>query len=78
MVAEVSAGYDKLIDEDKAVLIQRFALNIEFAEIAKELELNTEDAARQRVRRAVKRLVTAIGGFKPFQDVDDLPIQEEE
>ncbi len=76
-VAEVSSGYDKLIDEDRAILLLRFGLNYEFDEVKKELDLNTDDAARQRVRRAVKRLVVAIGGFKPFEDQEYIPTEEE-
>jgi DNA-directed RNA polymerase specialized sigma24 family protein len=76
MLAEIGYVYEKLSNEDKTVLIMRFQLGYEYPEIVKKLELNTEDAARQRVRRAVKRIINKLGGYKP-QIEDDFPSEEE-
>jgi len=38
--------------------------------IATEMNLGSEDAARMRHNRAVKKLITRVGGFKPWLDKD--------
>lgn len=72
MLVEVSAGFNKLTDTDKHVIILRFGLAYEYPEIAKNMELGSDDAARMRVKRAIKRLVNKAGGYKPFKDEDDV------
>jgi hypothetical protein len=51
-----------------------------FAEIAKELDIPSEDAARMRCKRAIRRLLNKIGGYKPYRDEDtdnpDEPTEE--
>ncbi len=76
MLAEVDLAYKRLSNEDKQAIILRFELGLEFEDVAQVLELNTEVAARQRVRRAVKRIINHIGGYKPFRDEDDVPSGE--
>ena len=71
MIADVSRGYDLLKNEDKKVIFMRFALSFGFAEIASQMDIATEDAARMRVKRAVKHLVVLTGGFKPQSDPDE-------
>lgn len=73
MLAEISKVYAGLSGEDKQVLIMRFQLGYEYPEIVDKLELNTEDAARQRVRRAIKRIINKLGGYKPQVDEDFPP-----
>jgi len=73
MIADVSRGYGRLNNEDKKAVFMRFALSFGFAEIAARMDLATEDAARMRVKRAVKHIVVKIGAFKPRIEPDDLP-----
>jgi hypothetical protein len=49
-----------------------------FDDIAKELDLGSEDTARMRHKRAIRKLINKIGGFKPFRDDDDMPPTAEE
>jgi DNA-directed RNA polymerase specialized sigma24 family protein len=73
MISDISRGYNALNKDDKRAVFMRFALSFPFAEIAEQMELNTEDAARMRVKRAVKHIVVKIGAFKPRVEPDDLP-----
>jgi hypothetical protein len=41
------------------------------------MNLGSEDAARMRHNRAVKKLITRIGGFRPWSD-KDFPKSEED
>jgi hypothetical protein len=42
------------------------------------MNLGSEDAARMRHNRAIKKLIIRVGGFRPWldQDIDDKPAQE--
>ena len=42
-----------------------------YGAIAEELALPSDDAARMRHKRAIKRLITRLGGFRPFLDEDE-------
>ena len=70
MMVEIDAAYSKLSIEDKTVLFYKYAESLDYGSIAKEMELGSEDAARMRHNRAIKKLITRIGGFKPFLDKD--------
>lgn len=70
MMVEVTHAYYKLSKEDRTVLFYKYAESLDYAGIAKEMELGSEDAARMRHNRAIKKLITRIGGFKPFLDKD--------
>ena len=78
MMIEIDYGFWKLPIEDRRVLFLRHAESMDFGGIAKELDLGTEDAARMRHKRAVKKLIHKIGGFKPYKDEDSTPNQDEE
>jgi hypothetical protein len=45
------------------------------------MDLGSEDAARMRHKRAIRKLINKIGGFKPYRDEDldevQLPSVEE-
>jgi len=71
MMAEVKAGFIKLSIEDKNILYHKHANSMTYSSIAEELGLPSDDAARMRHKRAVKRLITRLGGFRPFLDVDE-------
>ena len=72
MMAEVKAAYIKLNEEDKNILYQKYANSLTYADIAEELALPSDDAARMRHNRAIKKLITRLGGFRPFLDKDEL------
>jgi hypothetical protein len=40
--------------------------------------LGSEDTARMRNKRAIRKLINRIGGFKPFRDEDSEANQEED
>lgn len=73
MMVEVTHAYSKLSKEDKIVLFYKYAESLDYANIAELMELGSEDAARMRHNRAIKKLITRIGGFKPFKDRDIAP-----
>ena len=70
MMAEVRAAYIKLNEEDKNILYQKYANSLTYSDIAEELALPSDDAARMRHNRAIKKLITRLGGFRPFLDHD--------
>lgn len=78
MMLEVDAAYWKLSKEDRKLLFFRHAESCDFREIANFLEVGTEDAARMRHKRAIKRLINKLGGYRPYNDVDSPPISREE
>jgi hypothetical protein len=51
---------------------------MDYKEISNYLSLGSDDAARMRGNRAVKRLVNKLGGFKPFYDNDIMEPTETE
>jgi DNA-directed RNA polymerase specialized sigma24 family protein len=71
MMAEIKLAYTKLNDEDKNILYQKYANSSSYAGIAEELGLPSDDAARMRHNRAIKKLITRLGGFRPFLDRDE-------
>ena len=71
MMAEIKAGFVKLSDEDRNILYQKHANSLTYSAIAEELELPSDDAARMRHSRAIKRLITRLGGFRPWLDKDE-------
>ena len=78
MMIEVDYGFWKLPKDDRKVLFLRHAESMDFGAIAGEMSLGSEDAARMRHKRAIRKLINKIGGFRPFRDEDDAPKQEEE
>ena len=70
MMIEIDKAYRKLNTEDRTVLFYRYAESMDYGDIATEMDLGSEDAARMRHNRAVKKLITRIGGFRPWLDKD--------
>jgi hypothetical protein len=70
MMVEIDLAYDKLSKEDRTVLFLKYCESLDYAAIATEMELGSEDAARMRHNRAIKKLITRIGGFRPHLDKD--------
>ena len=72
MMAEIKSAYSKLSDEDKKILYLKYANQLPDVGIALELSLPSDDAARMRRNRAIKRLINKIGGYRPFLDEESL------
>lgn len=72
MMIEIDAGFWKLSKDDRKLLFLRYSESMDFQAIADEMKLPSEDTARMRNKRAIKKLINRIGGFKPFRD-EDLP-----
>ena len=72
MMIEIDAGFWKLGKEDRKLLFLRYSEAMDFQAIANEMKLPSEDTARMRNKRAIKKLINKIGGFKPYRD-EDLP-----
>lgn len=70
MMIEIDAGFWKLPKDDRKLLFLRYAETMDFGDIAQELQLGSEDTARMRHKRAIKKLINKIGGFKPYNDND--------
>lgn len=77
MLIEIESAYEKLSTEDRTVLFYKHALSHDYATIAKEMELGSEDAARMRHNRAIRKIVNRLGGFKPFLDKDSTKLPDE-
>lgn len=77
MMIEVDFAFWKLHNDDRKLLFLRYAEQMDFPDIAKELELGSEDTARMRHKRAIRKLINKIGGFKPYSD-NDFDNQESE
>ena len=71
MMVEVKAAYVKLNEEDKNILYLKYANSLTYGDIATELSLSSDDAARMRHNRAIKKLILRLGGFRPFLDHDE-------
>ena len=76
MMIEIDAGFWKLGKEDRKLLFLRYSESMDFQAIADEMKLPSEDTARKRNKRAIKKLINKVGGIKPFRD-EDLPETEE-
>lgn len=77
MMVEIDKAYGKLNKDDKVVLFYKYAESLDYGDIAKEMELGSEDAARMRHNRAIKKLITRIGGFRPYLERDSADDVEE-
>ena len=71
MMAEIKAAYLKLSTEDRHILYHKYAGSMSYSEIATELTLPSDDAARMRHNRAIKKLITRLGGFRSYLDKDE-------
>lgn len=78
MMIEIDYAFWKLPKDDRRILFLRHAESLDFAKIGEELNMGSEDAVRMRHKRAIKKLIHKVGGFKPYKDVDDQPQDEED
>ena len=70
MMIEIDKAYNKLSTEDRTVLFYKYAESFDYNTIATEMNLGSEDAARMRHNRAIKKLIIRVGGFRPWSDND--------
>jgi DNA-directed RNA polymerase specialized sigma24 family protein len=70
MMIEIDKAYNKLSTEDRTVLFYKYAESFDYNTIATEMNLGSEDAARMRHNRAIKKLIMRVGGFRPWSDND--------
>jgi DNA-directed RNA polymerase specialized sigma24 family protein len=70
MMIEVDIAYLKLSDEEKELLYLRFADALDYSDIASALSIESSDAVRMRIKRAVRKLVNKMGGYHPYSDED--------
>jgi RNA polymerase sigma factor (sigma-70 family) len=73
MMIEIDYAFWKLPKDDRKILFLRHAESLDFAKIGEELDMGSEDAVRMRHKRAIKKLIHKVGGFKPYKDMDDEP-----
>jgi hypothetical protein len=71
MMAEIKVAYDTLSKEDKSILFLKYANSLDYSSIATELQLSSDDAARMRHNRAIKKIINRLGGYRPFLDKDE-------
>jgi DNA-directed RNA polymerase specialized sigma24 family protein len=71
MMAEIKAAYVTLSTEDKSILFLKYANSLDYSSIATELQLSSDDAARMRHNRAIKKIINRLGGYRPFLDKDE-------
>ena len=80
MMVEIKAAYFKLNTEDRSILYYKYVESLDYASIAAALEISSDDAARMRHNRAIKKIITRLGGFRPFHEstekIDSDDIQE--
>lgn len=76
MMIEVDYAFWKLPKDDRKILFLRYAESMDFGDIGKELDMGTEDAVRMRHKRAIRKLINKIGGFKPFRDEDEVQSED--
>jgi DNA-directed RNA polymerase specialized sigma24 family protein len=71
MMAEIKVAYETLSKEDKGILFLKYANSLDYSSIATELQLPSDDAARMRHNRAIKKIINRLGGYRPFLDKDE-------
>jgi DNA-directed RNA polymerase specialized sigma24 family protein len=72
MMAEIKAAYITLSKEDMSILFLKYANSLDYSSIATELQLSSDDAARMRHNRAIKKIINRLGGYRPFSDKDEV------
>lgn len=72
MMAEIKVAYETLSKEDKSILFLKYANSLDYSSIATELQLTSDDAARMRHNRAIKKIINRLGGYRPFLDRDEM------
>lgn len=71
MMVDIKSAFDSLTTEDKSILYFKYVESMSFAAIAEELKIPSDDASRMRHNRAIKKLITRLGGYRPYLDKDE-------
>jgi len=76
--SDIEKAFNQLAEAKQNILRLRFTTdNSEWSELAKELNTSA-DGARKRVERAVNSLIRNLGGWRTYNDVDNLDVKEED
>ena len=76
MMIEIDFAYHKLSDEEQRILFLRYAESMDYSDIANELDSGTSDATRMRCNRAMRKLISKMGGYRPYVDRDTIQSKE--
>jgi RNA polymerase sigma factor (sigma-70 family) len=71
MMVDIKSAFDSLSAEDKSILYLKYVDSLSYATIAEELKIPSDDASRMRHNRAIKKLITRLGGYRPYLDKDE-------
>ena len=75
--SDIEKAFNKLTEAKQNVLRLRFSVeNCEWTELGKELDTSA-DGARMRVTRAINSLVRILGGWRTFNDTDNIVDKDE-
>ena len=75
--SDIEKAFNKLPEAKQNILRLRFSVeNCEWIELGKELNTSA-DGARKRVERAVSSLVRILGGWRTFNDTDNIVDKDE-
>ena len=76
--SDIEKAFNQLTEAKQNILRLRFTTdNSEWSELAKELNTSA-DGARKRVERAVNSLIRNLGGWRTYNDTDNLDVKEED
>lgn len=76
--SDIEKAFNQLAEAKQNILRLRFTTdNSEWSELAKELNTSA-DGARKRVERAVNSLIRNLGGWRTYNDTDNLEVKEED
>jgi hypothetical protein len=76
--SDIEKAFNKLAEAKQNILRLRFTTdNYEWNDLAKELNTSA-DGARMRVSRAINSLIRVLGGWRTYNDTDNLEAKEEE
>ena len=71
MMVDIKSAFSSLNEEDKSILFLKYVDSLSYAAIAEELKIPSDDASRMRHNRAIKKLITRLGGYRPYLDKDE-------
>ena len=76
--SDIEKAFNRLAEAKQNILRLRFTTeNSEWSELAKELDTSA-DGARKRVERAITSLIRILGGWRTYNDTDNLETKDEE
>jgi len=76
--SDIEKAFNKLAEAKQNILRLKFTTdNYEWNDLAKELNTSA-DGARKRVSRAINSLIRVLGGWRTYNDTDNLEAKDEE